>query len=361
MTPPTPALAAQTYVVTSKPEIASTQSSPDGPNDHAMPVPVQDDNNKNETKASGDKSSSYSNLFPFFSLPIELQVAVLREVPNLRTVVSLLQTSKAMNTMCKAHTIPTLIDRMVAPFYDHYGFLTNLHIPEKALIFPPLGGWPNLTYENCKEWGKAGLVIDVLRRLPYIESSTEWADNTTNIDYNCYVIDYSKYEPGKEYPGKWGDMIYHWRSYDPIDGESIKPETRIVFASGYESGAVVLAWDIMTGYVFPEIMKCWSESPLPLELFFDQQKRKLRSCQNMFVPGHEPLDLRGLSDEDAQYDSLKMDMRGEPSSPGQFFGDEGDIAWVRHLYLKHGWPGSTWSKEEGMRAIKEFLQRRTEE
>ena len=59
-------------------------------------------------------------------------------------------------------------DQYVAAITEFYELVTSLYIPRSALKFPPPGGWPNITPENCAGFGKSDFVVDLLKHLPYI-------------------------------------------------------------------------------------------------------------------------------------------------------------------------------------------------
>jgi hypothetical protein len=55
---------------------------------------------------------------------------------------------------------------------DFYSFLSNLpYIEPSAVLTPPSTGWPNITRQNFCRLGKNGEVINLLKHLPYIDST----------------------------------------------------------------------------------------------------------------------------------------------------------------------------------------------
>jgi hypothetical protein len=85
-------------------------------------------------------------------------------------------------------------DEYVTIITDFYVFLTKFYISSSALKCPPPGGWPNITPETTRGFGKAPIVIDLIKHLPYIDRK-DARKMVTNIEYNCDVIDYSVMKP----------------------------------------------------------------------------------------------------------------------------------------------------------------------
>ncbi|KAI8933924.1 hypothetical protein NX059_009617 [Plenodomus lindquistii] len=82
------------------------------------------------------------------------------------------------------------LDEYVTILTEFYLFLTRFYIPASSLKFPPPGGWPNITPEVAKNINKSPYVIELMRRLPYIDEKDS-RQMITNIHYKCDVVDYS--------------------------------------------------------------------------------------------------------------------------------------------------------------------------
>jgi len=66
-------------------------------------------------------------------------------------------------------------DVTVSSFRDYFRFLTDLYMEDSDIIEPPEGGWPTVSQEFAKLFGKSDEVIALLRSLPYISaSSNKW-------------------------------------------------------------------------------------------------------------------------------------------------------------------------------------------
>jgi hypothetical protein len=59
-------------------------------------------------------------------------------------------------------------DAVVAEIASFYEFLASLYIPSEAFIYPPPGGWPEITPQSLSCLGKTATAIDLIRHLPFI-------------------------------------------------------------------------------------------------------------------------------------------------------------------------------------------------
>jgi len=59
-------------------------------------------------------------------------------------------------------------DEVVAEITSFYQFLVTLYIPSEAIIYPPPGGWPEITSQRLSVLGKNDTAIDFIRHLPFI-------------------------------------------------------------------------------------------------------------------------------------------------------------------------------------------------
>src|SRR5271156_4334341 len=65
-------------------------------------------------------------------------------------------------------------EEIIATITDFYQFLSKLPwIKPVDILYPPEGGWPNITNESFAFLGKNGEVIALLRHLPYIRMDWE--------------------------------------------------------------------------------------------------------------------------------------------------------------------------------------------
>ncbi|KAG6368854.1 hypothetical protein INS49_003070 [Diaporthe citri] len=279
--------------------------------------------------------------FDLMRLAPELQVKVFEALPTPWAVVGLRLTCRDLNALFLAYRtqIETATrDNLVAPFYDYYRFLGRLHIPESDIKHPPAEGWPNITVENCSGF-------------------REFERNISNTDFKSNVIDYSK-TTRKDFGGgsiKSGEITH--------EAEGPVSRHKVVIAEGYESGGIDLILDTRTGEIFEEIIRIGPGENLPVREYFELKMKQCRELKTVFAPG-EDAHWGGFGNEEGPYDAAAMEEAGEPSCPDDYFALEGqiqDLKWVCHLYRKYGWPGEGWRKEEGLKAIAEYVARRTAE
>lgn len=137
----------------------------------------------------------------------------------------------------------------------------------------------------------------------------------------------------------------------------------MVIASGYESGGVDLMLDTRTGEIFEEIIRVGPGENLPVRDYFEFKMKQCRELKTVFAPG-EDAHWGGFGNEEGAYDAAAVEQVGEPSCPDEYFALEGqiqDLRWVCHLYRKFGWPGEGWRKDDGLRAIAGYVERRNVE
>ncbi|KAF2629316.1 hypothetical protein BU25DRAFT_456991 [Macroventuria anomochaeta] len=283
-------------------------------------------------------------------------------------------------------------DQLATVIGDYYKFLTRFYIPESALKFPPPGGWPNISPETTKGFPRSPIVIDLLRRLPYIDEG-DAGTMTTNIHYKSDVVDYSTWEPhqwaeddqsGALSVQQWVEELeerkrdkpkdeeeeegYLWYQdegrdkdaddeenwFDGDDPEDIKLEHMIVIADGYESGGRAIVLDVVKGNIYEDILACSGlKSEMAVEDYFDDLKTKFEKLEMVPVPGlghHEG--------------TLYGDIEGVPEVhefDKSFTADDKDAAQqYKKIYQSFGWPGETYRKEEALAAIRAHAQRRSE-
>lgn len=96
-------------------------------------------------------------------------------------------------------------EAIIAVVADFYQFLAKLPYIESAdILYPPEGGWPNITQENFACLGKNEEVIELLKLLPYIrmDGSHEYlvAPETSPCDYRRDYFQSPSFAEGR---GPW--------------------------------------------------------------------------------------------------------------------------------------------------------------
>ncbi|KAL2210412.1 hypothetical protein CC79DRAFT_1365805 [Sarocladium strictum] len=76
----------------------------------------------------------------------------------------------------------------------YYTFLTNMYLDSARIAEPPTeDGWPNITSERCRTFGKTTEVIDLLKHLPYITGAPPDAwGNRPHAGPHIWFLDYAR-------------------------------------------------------------------------------------------------------------------------------------------------------------------------
>lgn len=193
-----------------------------------------------------------------------------------------------------------------------------------------------------------------MRHLPYIADHGEFERNINNIDFKSNVLDYSTATP-KDFSGssiKSGEKTHE--SQGPVS------KHKVVIASGYEIRGIDLILDTRTGEIFEEIIGVGRGENLPVREYFELKMKQCRELKTVFAPG-EDAHWGGSGNEEGPYNAAAMEKAGAPRCPDEYFSLEGqtqDLKWVCHLYRKFGWPGEGWRKDDGLKAIEDYVVRR---
>ena len=302
--------------------------------------------------------------FDLMSLTPELQIKVFEALPSPLAAVDLALTCRDLNALFAAYNgqiMAAIRDNMVAPFYEYYAFLGSLHIPESGIKHPPAGGWPNITLENCSKFGKSDFAVDILRHLPYIVEDCETYNvNIHNIDYECNVVDYSE-ATYKDFRGS--TLKCDVRMYNRFRSPMTRHKVLIAVAHDYHGVELIL--DTSTGLIYEEYIECYPGKTRPVREHFARKMMQCRELRQVFLPGGDPY-CAEFNEGEPPWDAAAMEDMVDPSTswPPHWFNlngvreDNQDLKWVRRLYTKFGWPGKDWRKEEGLKAIREYMDRR---
>jgi hypothetical protein len=81
-------------------------------------------------------------------------------------------------------------EEIIATLTDFYEFLSKLPwLESRDILYPPEGGWPNITKENFAFLGKNEEVIALLRHLPYIRMDGK---DQYVLAYSTFPCDYRR-------------------------------------------------------------------------------------------------------------------------------------------------------------------------
>ncbi|KAJ4294406.1 hypothetical protein N0V90_008096 [Kalmusia sp. IMI 367209] len=253
---------------------------------------------------------------------------------------------------------------------DFYTFLTTFYIPSSSLKRPPPAGWPNITKERTKEFGKSPLVIDLLKHLPYID------EEDSRIQYKCDVVDWSLYSAegftaaGQDEDGPTGEMGIRrwieeraeekenegheddddasddedeedWDSYGWDEGpEKSDLPNMIALAEGYESGGRDIVLDSFKGVIYEDILSYHQMDGVDVREYFKELQEKYEKLILVPIRGEMFEDGTGEQYEEAVEEAVKE---------------------YKAIYRSHGWPGDGFRKEEALEAVELCRRRREDE
>jgi hypothetical protein len=232
-------------------------------------------------------------------------------------------------------------NEIIAIITDFYVFCTKFYLPLSTLKFPPPGGWPNITPETTKDCGKAAIVIDVLKHLPYIDSDhgEESSGLVHWIHYKSTVVNYSAYTPyqfsrefvedSEESMQEHAEEINEGIDNDPEDDDYISLSTIILFSQGHESGGRTLFLDVQRGFIYEDMERCSFLGGTTIEDFFANLKQKFEDLSlvpalgDMYEPEH---------------------------------GMDEDAFPILDIWEEYGWPGEGYKREEAIERVREFCE-----
>ena len=246
-------------------------------------------------------------------------------------------------------------DELVDMFTDFYSFLTKMHIgiPRDALQIPPPGGWPNLTPEKCRAWGKTDFVVNLLAHMPYIKSGDRDYDY---IHFKSNLIDWSSV-PDDGWGEDWLRHIEITASSEFVNPDGTKadrvPPHIVSLATGYESGGRDILLDTEAGELIVEEIRCGLDFQDDVHDALVHIKDLYLNLHLIIVPGVEAIERSG-SIKDIPITELPDPMAQRPEE--NYWPTETDIRWLRHIFRTHDWPSENWRKEEAAQAVEAYLR-----
>lgn len=233
---------------------------------------------------------------------------------------------------------------------DYYQFLTQMYLPESAILEPPALGWSNITKESWQAFGKTDEVIELLRHLPYIHEPSDNGQHMQSAAH-CHFSDYRS-------PG--------WATYlGQNKGQDIKTMTEGRYSDEVPDHVIGLTVGGRDNVVF------LLDTHAGIVHWVD--------CPDRMRPSREPVDEDNFPDDDWRFWSpawavaeffevLKDQFRDLNFVPLNeqnvtdtytIFAEEeqGVISLVQDVYREHGWPNlDAYRKEECMRAVRKALK-----
>jgi hypothetical protein len=229
---------------------------------------------------------------------------------------------------------PYSAKEIVEIFTDFYTFLTTLHYNPGELVTPPPQGWPNLAPGSDLD-AKSDLALEVIRSLPYLDSSADVHYKSRLVNYS--TVDRSYFVGKRPFPGE--------ESFEDL------PDHVFIFALGHESGGRSLFLDVNTGEVIEEMIRMERKPPQDAKTYFAELKEDYRSLK--LIP------IRGMDSIEAWY----AEERETPITEKELLAQtddwetELDVQYLRQVYRACGWP-SAFSKDEAFDEVETLMEKR---
>ncbi|KAL2754745.1 hypothetical protein ACRALDRAFT_1064560 [Sodiomyces alcalophilus JCM 7366] len=238
---------------------------------------------------------------------------------------------------CSSNRLPKYsVDELVAIFLDFYQRLTTLHYKPEDLKIPPPEGWGETIPEFYSEV-KSELVIEVLRRLPYLKSKVGAA-----IHYKSSLLDYTSLEP--EF---FTDTFYEDYLSDLV-GADVNPADCFYIAEGYESGGRQFILNVLSGEITEDVIRCDDMDPVDIKDFFRKLMDDYRCLRLIPRPGLVTQEYEGVPERDN--DITEAEVCAQPER----WGTDLDTQYLRQIYRKYGWPDA-FQREEAFRAVDDLM------
>ncbi|KAK6221651.1 hypothetical protein QIS74_04523 [Colletotrichum tabaci] len=221
---------------------------------------------------------------------------------------------------------------------DFYSFLTHMYLPADYVKEPPEGGWPSITPEILRDFGKTNEVISLLRQLPYIRQNHNGKD--AHAAPWCYFADWDTLSQDMERGRVTGYELKLLSEGADIQ-DNIPPHA-ISLALGDRDNCVFLL-DTKLGIVY------WHECPG--EIKDNPSRERIWDDPYEWAPENEA-DWRGdapawtVKDFFGVLKDQFITLSFIPTSPRsvidiyviQHPNSEGLIERLQETYRSHGWP-----------------------
>lgn len=254
---------------------------------------------------------------------------------------------------------------MLDPLYDFYEFLQELKFDDDTIVYPPPGGWPEITQEVIAAYRKSDFAIQVLKHLPQLKSG-DWS----SVGYKSSAIDYRSMARAPQ-QSRDSDLRFLSRmeeeyaptaaenddndSDDEFFAERDRLQDIIHIFNGHESFGEAILLDTMDGIMYEDLIRAGPGCSMSLEDFCCMQENSFTALEEVFGPNDEPVKSydKDKGEDGPDWDTIgqELEAAGEPKS------NDGRYLWIGHLYTKHGWPGEDYDKEACKKAVAEFWSR----
>jgi hypothetical protein len=267
-------------------------------------------------------------------------------------------------------------DDTVRVIRSYYTFLTRMYLRASAVHSPPEGGWPSITIDRFRAFGKTDEVIDLLRHLPYVDAVNDGnlePFQTLKCAPYAEFADYRSFFRG----GNDDDDLERHDTGEGIkavtedtDADDVPTHVVGLISGGRDSPFFLL--DTQLGVIY------WMDCPTPL-----------KSHPPIERMNDDPEDFDTLANEDGWrreapcweigdfFDLLKrgfLELNALPVAAYKVFDvygrfeDEEMVPRVRAIWREHGWPDweryeregekslDGFRREECLKAVRRFLE-----
>lgn len=290
----------------------------------------------------------------FLGLPLELQASIFLELPELRSAIALRLACRHLNSIYLANEErikSSLVQRLVAPFHNHYKFLTRLWLSESSIACPPQSGWRKITPESCENFPKTSFAIEVLRHLPDVN------DNRNRVYPECFLIHYSNFTPND-----FSSEFSASRDEKTLPKFSVEAMRHIIILTAPQHFGTQIMLDTFLGTIYERkvtnnraLRERINRVATPIEDYFAAWKKACEGLDTVYLPNGAYFRPYGdilRSPDDEKYDKAEIEANGKPTQKDPV----AKMRWIRHLFRKSGWPSVDWRKEEARLALEQFCQ-----
>ncbi|KAH9985837.1 hypothetical protein F4779DRAFT_612010 [Xylariaceae sp. FL0662B] len=247
-------------------------------------------------------------------------------------------------------------DATINAVREYYRFLVATYLPSSYIIEPPLTGWPSITADSFRAFGKSDEVIGLLRHLPYIHEPSDDKYKAEGAP-NCFFADYSSdriHTPLGMGRGEDVKILTEGLAYESV------PAHVLGLTKGGRDNPVFLL-DTKLGIVYwldcpngpkhaPSREKVWDDA----EEYAPEEEQEWRGD----APAWTISDFfQVLKDEFIALNFVPVSPRAVFDKYSDWSGQEGLLPRVQEIYRAHGWPNlETYQKDRCLEAVKGVLQ-----
>jgi hypothetical protein len=233
---------------------------------------------------------------------------------------------------------PDLVAQCVTEYYQLLA--RAAYLPPECIEYPPAGGWSDqdLAIEAIRDVGFEEPAISLLRKLPYVVNANhEVVPLTKFLDYR---------RDSSDSPGTWKADLDRYASAPPKPVADI-PVAMVPLGRG-DAAAEPWMVNTLAGTMFqclgnyevhdyPEDKPWLMYKQYPIKEFFDEAKKNILKLKWLPCPN-------GVAQWYPQILAYKDNKTRD----------------LEDIYLKHGWPGDNFRREECMAALLEYLANEAE-